>query len=66
MNHKSKNDVLKINISKFKNLNIIKTHLTGPLSTPIPKLHVAAITGTSPEVHLSWTLSLSFVFRPNK
>lgn len=32
---------------------LFDSDLTDPLSTPIPKLQVAAITGTSPEVHLS-------------
>lgn len=34
-------------------LDLHYSDLTDPLSTPIPKLQVAAITGTKPEVHLS-------------
>lgn len=39
-------------------------YLTDPLSTPIPKLHVAAITGTSPDVHLFCTSLRSWFFNP--
>ena len=39
-------------------------HLTLDLSTPIPKLTVATMTGTSPLIHCRCTSSLSPLFRP--
>ena len=50
--------------AKIQHMDTWMDHLTLDLSTPIPKLTVATITGTSPSIHNCCTSSLTLLLRP--